>query len=190
MLHHHRNSSLHERRSKVKEEKTSNRTIYAAALGLFLVCLCLGCTKPAPAPSVVVPADCRNFLDKYFEAVKSKDVGKIREFSSYVPPVQRNILPGESVDMVRQTEGKLAVDVFERMTKELGDFNSYSVSKVKMTTITMADPAANTMGAGIHADIECKAKFSKKSARIFLHLFKETQETEYHILASKYEVEL
>ncbi len=189
MLHHRRNSSLHERRSKINEEKTGSRTIYVAALGLFLVCLCLGCTKPAPAPSVAVPADCRNFLDKYFEAVKSKDVGKKQDFSSYVPPMQRNILPGENLDMVRQTEGKLAVDVFEQMTKELGDFNSYSVTKVKMTTITMADPAANTMGAGIHAYLECKAKFSKKSARIILHLFKETQEAEYHILASKYEAE-
>lgn len=178
-------------RSKVRKEKTSNRTIYVLALGLFLVFLCLGCTNTAQEPSIAVPDDCQKFLDKYFEAVKSKDVGKIREFSSYVSPVQSKDMPSESMDMLRQTAGKFAVEGFERMTKELGDFKSYSVSNVKVTTITTADPAANTVGAGIHAEILCKAKFSEKqSVRIFLHLFKEAQESEYYILAWKYEVEL
>jgi len=92
--------------------------------------------------------------------------------------------------MLRQTAGRFAVDGFERMTKELGDFKSYSVANVKVTTIAAADPAANMMGAGIHAEIGCKAKFSEKPALISLHLYKETQESEYHILAWQYRVEL
>jgi hypothetical protein len=167
------------------------RTIRAATLGLFLVCLCLGCSRSAPGPSVSVPADCQQFLDKYFEAVKSKDVEKIRFFSSYVSPVQSKDMPEASVNMLRQTAGKFAVEGFERMTRELGDFQSYSVLSVKVTTISPADPAANVMAAGIHADIICKAKFSnKQSVQIGLHLFKETQESEYHILAWKYEIGL
>jgi hypothetical protein len=162
-----------------------NLTIYAATLGL-LVWFCFGCTKSVP-----VPIDCQQFLDKYFEAVKSKDIGKIRDFSTYVSPVQSKDMPEAGMDMLRQTAGKFAVEGFERMNKELGDFKSYSVLSVKVTTIPTADPAANTMSAGIHAEIACKARFSeKKSVWIFLHLFKQTQESEYHILAWKYEVEL
>jgi hypothetical protein len=174
------------KRTDGKTEKTINLTTYAATLGLFLVWFCFGCTKSAP-----VPIDCRQFLDKYFEAVKSEDLGKIREFFSYVSPVQRKDMPEAGVDMLRQTAGKFAVEGFERMTKELGDFKSYSVSSVKVTTITTGDLAADTMGAGIHAEIVCKVKFSgKQSVRIYLHLFKETQGSEYSILAWKYEVEL
>ena len=47
------------------------------------------------------------------------------------------------------------------------------------------------MGAGIHVEIVCKTRFSRKSnARIGFHLLKETEESGYGILAWKYQVPL
>ena len=171
----------------------NTRAKHAAILGLFLGWFCAGCDKSAPA--VPVPSDCQKFLDKYFEAVKSKDVGKIREFSAYVSAADRKGMPEESVKMMRETKGQFAADGFARVTKEYGDFQSCSVISVKVTAITMADlEGAKMQGAdnlaGIHAEIVCKAKFSKKhSAQIGLHLLKETQESEYSVLAWKYQAE-
>src|SRR2546422_8496946 len=64
----------------------NNRTKHAAMLAVFLGWFCFGCGKSPSEPAASVPIDCQKFLEKYFDAVKSKDVGKIQEFSSYVPP--------------------------------------------------------------------------------------------------------
>ena len=166
----------------------NNFTKYAAMLALVLGWFFSGCGKNALEPAAPVPVDCQKFLDKYFEAVKSKDVGKIKEFSSYVSRVQSEGMPASSIDMMRETRGRFAADVFERMNKELGDFQSYSVISAKETTVTTAELAAKKMQGtglqGVHAEIICKAKFSKKhSALIGLNLFKETQESDYSVEA-------
>jgi hypothetical protein len=162
LFNHYRKVSRREARGK--EKKTITRMMYAASLGLFLVWICVGCSKGAPEHSVVVPVDCQQFLDKYFEAVKSKDVEKIKEFSSYVPIAQRKDMSEGSLDMMRESKGKFATDGFEHVTKEFGDFQSYSVVSVKVTTIAESDPAAKMLPAGIHAEITCKAKFSNKQS--------------------------
>ncbi|PYJ47127.1 MAG: hypothetical protein DME85_07205 [Verrucomicrobia bacterium] len=172
----------------------NNFTKYAAMLALVLGWFFSGCGKNALEPAAPVPVDCQKFLDKYFEAVKSKDVGKIKEFSSYVSRVQSEGMPASSIDMMRETRGRFAADVFERMNKELGDFQSYSVISAKETTVTTAELAAKKMQGtglqGIHAEIICKAKFSKKhSALIGLNLFKETQDSDYSVEAWRYQAE-
>ncbi len=172
----------------------NNLTKYAAMLGLALGWFCSGCGKNALEPATPVPIDCQTFLVKYFEAVKSKDVGKIREFSSYVSHADREGMPAGSIDMMRETKGKFAAEGFERMNKEFGDFQSYSVISAKETTVTTAELVAKKMQGtrlqGVHAEIICKATFSKKhSALISLNLFKETQDSEYSVEAWSYQAE-
>src|SRR2546427_13226894 len=122
----------------------SKRTKHAAMLAVFLVWFCFGCSKSPSEPAASVPIDCQKFLEKYFDAVKSKDVGKIQEFSSYVSPADSANMPAEA-DMMRETRRKFAAEVFEWMTKEFGDFKSYSVLSAKVTTITMAELVAGKM---------------------------------------------
>ena len=97
----------------------NNLTKYAAMLGLILGWFCSGCGKNALES---VPIDCQKFLDKYFEAIKSKDVGKIKEFSSYVSQADREGMPARGIDMMRESRGKFAAQGFERMNKDFGDF--------------------------------------------------------------------
>src|SRR5437879_8142715 len=172
----------------------SNRTKHAAMLAVFLVWFGFGCDKSPSEPAASVPIDCQKFLEKYFDAVKSKDVGKIQEFSSYVPPAESADMPAENADMLRETKRKFAADGFEKMTKEFGDFKNYSVLSAKVTTITAAD-LGKMQGlaslVGTHAEIVCKAKFSKKhSTLIRLNLFKVTPESEYSIEAWQYQADL
>jgi|SRR6266566_4119186 len=169
-------------------------TKYAATFGLVLESFSSGCGKNALEPATPVPGDCQKFLDKYFEAVKSQDVGKIKEFASYVSHAESEGIPASSIDMMRETRGRFAADVFERMNKECGDFQSYSVISAKKTTITATELAAMKMQGirleGVHAEIICKAKFStKRSALIDLNLFKETEDSEYSVEACKYQAE-
>jgi hypothetical protein len=123
----------------------NNLTNYAAMLGLVLGSFCSGCGKNALEPATPVPIECQKFLVKYFEAVKAKDIGKIKEFSSYVSRADSEGMPAGSVEMMRETKRKFAADVFERMNKEFGDFKSYSVISAKETTVTTAELAAKKM---------------------------------------------
>ena len=50
-----------------KQTGLSNRP-YVATLFLFFVVILLACTKGKEQPSASVPADCQQFLDKYFDA--------------------------------------------------------------------------------------------------------------------------
>jgi len=63
------------------------------------------------------------------------------------------------------------------MTKELGDFKSYSVASLTEKTITREElTAAKMQGAsslaGVHAEIVCKCKFSEGPALIRLNLYR------------------
>jgi hypothetical protein len=173
----------------------TDQTKRAALLGLLLGCLFSGCGKNAMEPATPVPTECQKFLDKYFDAVKSKDVAKIRAFSSFVPAADSKGEPEDQMELIRETRGKFAAVGFEQMSKKLGDFKSYSVLIAKETTITTAELAAKKMQGtrleGIHAEIICKAKFSNNdSVQISLNLFKENQESEYFVEAWNYRVAL
>src|SRR5438132_733770 len=53
---------------------------------LWISVLLLACTKGKERPSACVPADCQQFLDKYFGAWKSKDIATLQpdEFRSHI----------------------------------------------------------------------------------------------------------
>jgi hypothetical protein len=167
-----------------KQTKLGNRSDIAR----FFVCvvvLLFGCTKNAGGPPVSVPADCQQFLDKYFDAWKSKDLATLQALSFYLSPEERLRLPEGSLEMWQQSKNKLVAENFERVTREFGDFKSYEVLRVKTTTISPQDqPAANMIGSGIHTELVCKANFSKKHhAHFGLHLIKETEGSQYIVAA-------
>ena len=166
-----------------------SRRPYIATFVLFAVVLLLACTKGKEEPSVSVPADCQQFLNKYFGAWKSKDIATLQALSYYLSPQARSRLPKGSVEMWREGKNKLVVENFERITGEFGDFESYEVLRVKTTTISPQDqPAANMMDSGIHTELVCKAKFSKKhDAHAGLHLIKEREGSQYIVAAWNFE---
>src|SRR3989442_2392712 len=99
----------------------NNRTKHAAMLAVFLGWFCFGCGKSPSEPAASVPIDCQKSLEKYFDAVKSKDVGKIQEFSSYASPADSADLPAGSAEILRETKRKFAADGVDRLATELVD---------------------------------------------------------------------
>ena len=156
-----------------------------------LLVLLAACTKGNEEPSASVPADCQQFLDKYFGAWKSKDVATLQAVSFYLSPEDRARLPQGSLEMWRESKNKLVIENFERVTRDFGDFKGYEVMRAKTTTISPQNQlAANTMGSGIHTELVCKAKFSKKRhAHVGLHLIKETEGSPYIVAAWNVEAE-
>jgi hypothetical protein len=156
-----------------------------------LLVLLAACTKGNEEPSASVPADCQQFLDKYFGAWKSKDVATLQAVSFYLSPEDRARLPEGSLEMWRESKNKLVIENFERVTRDFGDFKGYEVVRAKTTTISPQNQlAANTMGSGIHTEVVCKAKFSKKHhAHVGLHLIKETEGSPYIVAAWNVEAE-
>jgi hypothetical protein len=174
-----------------KQQTGLSSRCYSATFFLFLVVLLLACTKRTEGPSTSVPADCQQFLDKYFEAWKSKDITTLQALSFYLSPEDRSRLPEGSLEMWRESKNKLVAENFERVTKEFGDFKDYEVLRAKTTTISPQDQiAANTLGSGIHTELVCKAKFSKKrDAHVGLHLIKQTEGSQYIVAAWNFEAE-
>jgi len=164
---------------------------YVATFSLFLVVLLLACTKGKEVPSASVPADCQQFLDKYFDAWKSKDIATLQAVSFYLSPEDRSRLPEGSLEMWRESKNKLVTENFEQVTGKFGDFKGYEVLRAKTTTISPQDqPGANTMGSGTHTELVCKAKFSKKNdVHVGLHLIKETEGSQYIVAAWNFEAE-
>ena len=156
-----------------------------------LLVLVAACTMGREEPSASVPVDCQQFLDKYFGAWKSKDVATLQALSFYLSPEDRARLPEGSLEMWRESKNKLVIENFERVTRDFGDFKGYEVMRAKTTTISPQNQlAANTMGSGIHTELVCKAKFSKKHhAHIGLHLIKETEGSPYIVAAWNVEAE-
>jgi hypothetical protein len=167
-----------------KQLRLSNRA-YIGAFLLVVMVLLLACTKGKEGPSVSVPLDCQQFLDKYFAAWKSKDITALQAFSFYLSPEDRSRFPEGSLEMWRQSKNKLVTENFEHVTRDFGDFKAYEVLRVKTTTIPPQDqPVANMMGSGIHTEVVCKARFSKKhDAHVGLHLIKETEGSQYIVAA-------
>ena len=165
---------------------------YVPTLFLFLVILLLACSKGREEPSVSVPADCQQFLDKYFDAWKSKDVATLQALSYYLSPQDQSRLPAGSLELWRESKNKLVTQNFEQVTRDFGDFKGYEVLRVKTTTISPQDqPAANMIGSGTHTELVCKARFSKKhNAHVGLHLIKETEGSQYIVAAWNFQAEL
>ena len=89
-----------------------------AMLGLFLGWFCSGCNK-----GVVVPSDCQRFLDKYFEAVQSRDVGKLQELSFSDSQLRLETSRGTPPDVVNRMRGdqrKMSEEGFDHIAKCLG----------------------------------------------------------------------
>ncbi len=154
---------------------------YIATFLLFLVVLLLACTKGKEGPSAAVPADCQQFLDKYFDAWKSKDIATLQALSFYLSPQDQSRLPEGSLELWRASKNKLVTENFEQVTRDFGDFKGYEVLRVKTATISPQDElAADTIGSGIHTELVCKARFSKKrDAHVGLHLIKQTEGSQY-----------
>src|SRR5262249_43987990 len=171
-----------------KQTGLNNRP-YIATFSIFLVVLLLACTKSKEGPSVSVPADCQQFLDKYFDAWKSKNIATLQALSFYLSPEDRSRLPAGSLELWRESKNNLVIQNFQRVTGLFGDFKSYEVLRVKSTTISPQDqPAANMMGSGIHGELVCKARFSKKrDVHVGLHLIKETESSQYIVAAWNFE---
>jgi len=164
---------------------------YIATFLLLLVVLLPACTKGKEGPSASVPADCQQFLDKYFDAWKSKDIATLQALSFYLSPQDQSRLPEGSLELWRESKNKLVTENFEQVTRDFGDFKGYEVLRAKTTTISPQDqPAANMMGPGIHTELVCKAKFSKKhNAHVGLHLIRETEGSQYIVAAWNFQAE-
>lgn len=167
-----------------KKTGLTNRC-YVGTFFVVVLVLLFACSKGREEPSASVPTDCQQFLEKYFGAWKSKDIATLQALSFYLSPADRSRLPEGSLELWRESKNKLVAENFERITKDFGDFKGYNVLRVKTTTISSQDqPAANMMGSGIHTELVCKAKFSKKhDAHVGLHLIKETEGSQYIVAA-------
>ena len=143
--------------------------------------LVVACTKSNEEPSVSVPADCQQFLDQYFGAWKSKDVGTLQALSFYLSPEERSRLPEGSLELWRQSKNQLVTENFQNVTNLFGDFKDYKVLRVKTTTVSAQDqPAANMVGSGVHTELVCKAGFSKNhDVQVGFHLIKEKEGSQY-----------
>jgi hypothetical protein len=174
-----------------KQTGLISRPYFATSL-LILVVVLLACSKGREEPSVSVPADCQQFLNKYFDAWKSKDIATLQALSYYLSPQDQSRLPAGSLELWRESKNKLVIENFEQVTRDFGDFKGYEVLRVKTTTISPQDqPAANMMGSGIHTELVCKAKFSKKhNAHVGLHLIKQTEGSQYIVAAWNFQAEL
>jgi len=164
---------------------------YIATFLLFLVVLLLACTKGKEGPSAAVPVDCQQFLDKYFDAWKSKDIATLQALSFYLSPQDQSRLPEGSLELWRASKNKLVTENFEQVTRDFGDFKGYEVLRVKTATISPQDElAADTIGSGIHTELVCKARFSKKrDAHVGLHLIKQTEGSQYIVAAWNFQAE-
>src|SRR5207302_388749 len=141
---------------RVFRQATCVRRPYFGKFFLFLVVLLLACTKGKEEPSASVPADCQQFLDKYFDTWKSKDIATLQALSFYLSPEDRARFPEGSLEIWRESKNKLVTENFEQVTREFGDFRGYEVLRAKTTTISLQDqPAANIMASGIHTELVC-----------------------------------
>src|SRR5437660_8958279 len=174
-----------------KKQTVLRNRPYIATFPLFLLVPLVACTKGKEEPSASVPPDCQQFLDKYFDAWKSKDIATLQAVSFYLSPEDRSRLPEGSLEIWRESKNKLVTENFEQVTRDFGDFKGYEVLRMKTTTISPQDhPAANTIGSGIHTELVCKARFSKKHvAHVGLHLIKETEGSQYIVAAWNFQAE-
>src|SRR6058998_1712513 len=129
-----------------KKQTGLSQRPYIAGFFLVLVVLLLACSKGREEPSASVPADCQQFLDKYFDAWKSKDIATLQALSFYLSPEDRSRLPEGSLEIWREWKNKLVTENFEQVTRDFGDFKCFFFSSRRRHTISPQDqPAANTI---------------------------------------------
>src|SRR5262245_36722892 len=100
-----------------KQTRLGNRP-YIAAFFVLVAILLFACTKGEEGPPVSVPADCQQFLNKYFDAWKSKDLATLQALSYYLSPEDRSRLPEGSLEMWQQGKKRLVIENFERVTRD------------------------------------------------------------------------
>ena len=175
------------------ENIVNNRTKNAARiamLGLVFAWFCTGCNKGG-----AVPSDCQSFLDQFFQAIKSNDVGKLQELSFPESAMDLSGVPQEVADRMRDDHRQIHKTQLEKMKQMFGDFESYSVVSVKVNPLTAADlefvkmQGAKDFSAGAHAVIICKAKFSKLSGQFGFELIKKAPESEYLYESYRFEAQ-
>jgi hypothetical protein len=175
------------------EKIVNNHTKNAAPiaiLGLLLGWFCAGCNR-----GVAVPSDCQRFLDQFFQAVKSNDVGKLQELSFPETVMDLSGVPQAVADRMRDDHRQMHKTQLEKVKQMFGDFENYSVVSVKLNPITAADlevvrmQGSKDFSAGTHAVIICTAKFSKLSGRFAFDLIKKTPDSEYLYEAYRFEAQ-
>jgi hypothetical protein len=154
--------------------------------------LLAACANDKEEPLVSVPADCQQFLDRYFGAWKTKDVGTLQALCFYLSPEERARLPEGGVELWRQSKNQLVTENFQTVTRDFGDFKDYKVVRVKTTTITPQDqPSANMMGVGYHTELICRAIFSnRRNVQVGFYLVKETEGAPYIAAAWNFQASL
>jgi hypothetical protein len=120
-----------------------------------------------------------------------KDIATLQALSFYLSPQDQSRLPEGSLELWRASKNKLVIEDFERVTRDFGDFKDYEALRVKTATIFPQDqPSANTLGSGIHTELACKARFSKKhDAHVGLHLIRQTEGSQYIVAAWNFQAE-
>src|SRR5260370_3184971 len=119
------------------ENIVNNRTKNAARIAMIgLLCgwFCTGCNR-----RVAVPSDCQRFLDQFFQALKSNDVGKLQELSFSESVMDLSGVPHEVADRMRDDHRQMDKTQLEKMKQMFGDFESYSVVSVKVNPVTASD---------------------------------------------------
>src|SRR4051794_39558515 len=74
--------------------------------------LLVACNNSNEEPIASVPADCQQFLDQYFGAWKSKDLGTLQALSYYLSPEERSRLPEGSLELWHQSKNELVTENF------------------------------------------------------------------------------
>jgi hypothetical protein len=117
--------------------KSRRPTVIALLLGLF----CFGCGQGGMEPCVPVPADCQKFLDKWFAAIKAKDVATFEKSSSFIPFEQIKDMPEATINMMREAKRKYTADSLQGMFKLCGQ-----VHEETLCADRIAPPERNSDG--------------------------------------------
>lgn len=151
------------------------------------VCLGLspGCGGPA-APPVSVPEDCRNWLDRYYDALKKKDYAAVQDMSCTIPARDASRIDAAGVAGMSAAKRQFKASLLQQMEKDLGTFKSYTVVFFRETVTEPDDPMANAFGAGRHISIVCKTKYSRRNATEEIVLYKGPDDPDFVVDAHKY----
>src|SRR5438552_1295568 len=78
-------------------------------------------------------------------AYSERETGGASKHSTAMPLVRSWMLEARRIERFGKSRGNFARKGFERMNKNFGDFQGYSVLSAKETTVTMAELTAKKM---------------------------------------------